>query len=340
MATLRDVAKLAGVSTSTVSRALSRPELVNRRTRARVEEASRSLGYSPSRVARRLRVERGRASLVGLIIPDLQNPFFAELARGVEDAAQRHGFTVLIGNSDEQQEKERRYLEVMQAESVDGVILPPISERDPAATELVRSGKPVVLVDRRLAKVQADTVVADNVGGAYRATEHLLGLGHRRIGFIEGRPEVSTSRERLEGYTQALAAHGIPRQPELVRSGDSRQQSGRRLAGRLLELSDRPTALLVGNSLMTLGAVESIQRKGLRIPEDVALVGYDDMPWALAMSPPLTVVRQPGYELGHRAMELLLQRMENPGRSKVVVVLEPELVVRRSCGSGVAPAGS
>jgi DNA-binding LacI/PurR family transcriptional regulator len=336
MTTLRDVAKLAGVSTSTVSRALSRPELVNRRTRARVEEASRALGYSPSRVARRLRVERGRANLVGLIIPDLQNPFFAELARGVEDAAQRHGFTVLIGNSDEEQEKERRYLQVMQAESVDGVILPPISERDPAAMELVRSGMPVVLVDRKLADARTDTVVADNVGGAYQATEHLLGLGHLRIGFIEGRPEVSTSRERLEGYARALASHGIEVEPELVRAGDSRQQSGRRLATELLELSDSPTAMLVGNSLMTLGAVESIQRKGLRIPEDVALVGYDDMPWALAMNPPLTVVRQPGYELGHRAMELLLARVENPDRSTVMVVLEPELVVRRSCGSGVA----
>jgi DNA-binding LacI/PurR family transcriptional regulator len=339
MTKLQDVARMAGVSTSTVSRALSRPDLVNARTRTRVEEAVRRLGYRPSRVARRLRVEHGFSDLIGLVIPDLQNPFFADLARGVEDIAQRHGYTVLIGNADEDLEKERRYLEVMRAESVDGVIVPPCSKHDPAVAELVHSEMPVVCVDRRLAKARVDTVIVDNMRGAYDAVEHLIGLGHRRIGFIEGRPQVSTSEERLEGYRAALAEYGIVAAPELLRVGDSRQESGRRLAGELLAEPDPPTALLVGNGIMTLGAVETIRREGLRIPQDIAVIGYDDMPWALALTPPLTVVRQPGYELGSRAMEMLLQRIRQPKRSPSVVMLHPELVVRGSCG-GEAHAGT
>ena len=336
MTKLHDVAELAGVSPSTVSRAINRPEMVDEETRDRVLEAVRRLDYRPSRVARRLRVERGSSGLLGLVIPDLQNPFFADLARGVEDAAQRHGYTVLIGNADEDLDKERRYLEVMRAESVDGVILPPVTETDPAAAELVGSGMPVVCVDRRLARTRVDTVVVDNVRGAYEATEHLVRLGHTRIGFIEGRPQASTSRERLEGYRAALADQGIPADPALVRAGDSRQESGRRLARELLAEPDRPTALLVGNGVMTLGSLETLHREGVRIPSEMAVVGYDDMPWAQALTPPLTVVRQPGYELGSRALELLLQRIAEPGRSTTVVLLQPELVVRESCGGGSA----
>jgi DNA-binding LacI/PurR family transcriptional regulator len=330
---LADVAALAGVSPATVSRVVNRSPLVNGETRVRVEAAIAKLGYRPSRVARRLRVERGRSGLVALLIPDLQNPFFADVARGVEDVAQREGFTVLLGNSDEDAEKEARYLEVMRAESVDGVILPPVSGKDPAALALAQSGVPMVCIDRRLPRAKVDTVVIDNARGAYDAVEHLVGLGHRRIGFIEGRPEISTSQERLEGYRRAMADHDLSLDPALVRVGDSRQESGQQLAGQLLDAPERPTALLVGNNLMTLGALAAIHARGLAIPHDVAIIGYDDMPWAPALDPPLTAVRQPGYELGTRAMELLLQRIRDPKRSTTVVVLDPELVVRRSCGA-------
>jgi DNA-binding LacI/PurR family transcriptional regulator len=333
MTRLAEVAKLAGVSTATVSRVVNRSTLVNEETRARVEQAIEKLGYRPSRVARRLRVEGGRSGLVALLIPDIQNPFFADVARGVEDVARGEGYTVLIGNSDEDAEKEARYLEVMRAESVDGVILPPTSGRDAAALDLARSGLPLVCLDRRLTRAKVDTVVIDNARGAYDAVEHLIALGHRRIGFIEGRPEISTSQERLEGYRRAMADQGLSLDPTLVRVGDSRQPSGQRLAAELLDAPDRPSALLVGNNLMTLGALAAIHERGLRIPRDVAIIGYDDMPWAPALDPPLTAVRQPGYELGGRAMELLLQRIRDPKRSTTVVVLEPELVVRRSCGA-------
>lgn len=333
MVKLQDVAREAGVSISTVSRALNEPELLNEQTLARVRKAIEVLGYQPSRVARRLRVENGLADLLGLIIPDLQNPFFADLARGVEDVAQQYGYMVFVGNSDENIEKERRYLDVMRAESVDGIIVPPISAQDEAVYAVLQNGTPMVCVDRRLSKITVDTIVADNVRGAFEATEHLIRLGHTRIGFVEGLPRLSTSRERLEGYRQALAAHDLPFVETLVRNGDSRQPSGRALTAELLDLPHPPTALLMGNNLMTLGALEMIHARGLHIPDDIAVVSYDDMPWALAFNPPLTAVRQPGYEMGRRAVELLLQRIREPNRSASLVTLQPELVVRRSCGA-------
>jgi DNA-binding LacI/PurR family transcriptional regulator len=334
MAKLEDVARMAGVSIATVSRVINEPELVRSETRKSVQDAIRALRYQPSRVARRLRVEHGRANLIGLVIPDIQNPFFADVARGVEDVAQQHGYMVFLGNSDEDESKERRYLDVMRAESVDGIIVPPISEDDAAMAELARSGLPIVCVDRRLSRVAVDTVVVDNVRGAHAAVEHLIRLGHRRIAFIEGRPELSTSPACLRGYRQALDDNGIELDPSLILEGDSRQQGGRSLTRELLAFPERPSALLVGNNLMALGALEALHLAGVRIPDELALISYDDMPWAMAFDPPLTAVRQPAYEVGRRAMELLLQRLAEPSRSPTLVMLQPELVVRRSCGGG------
>lgn len=327
---LQQVAARAGVSTSTVSRVLSRPDLVNASTRALVERVIRELQYKPSRVARRLRAERTSSGLIGLLIPDIQNPFFADVVRGVEDVAQDHGHSLFIGNSDEDVQKERQYLDLLRSESVDGIVLPPCEENDKAAHALIRDGVPVVCIDRRLTGITVDTVVLNNVAAADQATEHLLRAGHRRIGFIEGRPQISTSEERLEGYAKALARHRIRTPRTLVRAGDSRQASGRALAGELLDLDPAPTALIAGNNLMTVGALEAIRERGLRIPHDVALVGFDDIPWMAVHEPPLTVVRQPAYEMGRRAMELLIQRIADPARTPSTVVLSAELVVRAS----------
>jgi LacI family transcriptional regulator/LacI family repressor for deo operon, udp, cdd, tsx, nupC, and nupG len=241
---------------------------------------------------------------------------------------------LFLGNSDENTVQEKRYLDLMRAESVDGLILPASSDSAQVVTALGRQGIPVVCVDRRLPRVALDTVIADNVHGAYEAVDHLLRIGHRRIGFIGGRPQLSTSQERLEGYRVALQEHGIAFDASLVREGDSRQAGGRALAGELLRLDRPPTALFVGNNLMTLGALETIHLLGLRIPEEIAIVSYDDIPWALALNPPLTAVRQPGHEIGRRAAELLLQRIADPKRSTTLLVLKPELVVRQSCGVG------
>jgi DNA-binding LacI/PurR family transcriptional regulator len=330
MASLQEVAQRAKVSIATVSRVLNKSDKVVPETRAAVEQALLDLGYRPSRVARRLRMNNGRAHLVGLIIPDIQNPFYAEIARGVEDAAYANEYALILCNSDENAEKERFYLDVMRDESVDGVVLPPFDDTDRAVVELVRTGMPVVCVDRSLARVQTDLVDVDNHRGAFEAVKHLVGKGHRSIGLIEGRSDVSTSRERRRGYLDALAAEGIAVRKDLIRSGDFKQESGRVLANELLDLRRPPTALFVCNNLMTVGALAALHQRGLRVPQDVALVGFDDLPWAEALDPPPTVVRQPAYEVGRQAMELLLKRIMEPDRPPVTVRLLPELIIRKS----------
>jgi LacI family transcriptional regulator/LacI family repressor for deo operon, udp, cdd, tsx, nupC, and nupG len=330
MASLQDVARRAKVSIATVSRVLNHSDKVVPDTRAVVEQALRDLGYRPSRVARRLRMNSGRAHLVGLIIPDIQNPFYAEIARGVEDAAYAAQYALLLCNSDENREKEKFYLNVMRDESVDGIVLPPFDEADAAVIELVKTGLPVVCVDRCLAKVATDLVEIDNYRGAFEGVTHLIARGHRRIGLIEGRSQVSTSRERRRGYLDALAAAGLPVRQELIRAGDFKQESGRVAAGELLDQRKPPTALFVCNNLMTVGALAAVHQRGLSVPKDVAVVGFDDLPWAEALDPPLTVVRQPAYEVGKQAMELLLKRIMEPSRPPVTMRLSPELVIRRS----------
>ncbi|HVU34113.1 MAG TPA: LacI family DNA-binding transcriptional regulator [Opitutaceae bacterium] len=330
MASLQEVARRAKVSIATVSRVLNQSDKVVPETRAVVEKALRELDYRPSRVARRLRMNAGRANLVGLIIPDIQNPFFAEIARGVEDAAFSADYALLLCNSDERRDKERFYLDVMLAESVDGIVLPPFDETDAALVDVIKGGMPVVCVDRSLTKVKTDLVEVDNYRGAFDMVTHLLDRGHKRIGLIEGRVHVSTSRERRRGYLDALAARGIAERPELTRAGDFRQESGHMLANELLDMRKPPTALFVCNNLMTVGALAAVHRRKLRVPDDVAVAGFDDVPWAEALDPPLSVVRQPAHEVGRQAMELLLRRIVEPARPPVTVRLMPELILRRS----------
>ncbi len=330
MASLQDVARRAKVSIATVSRVLNHSDKVVPETRAVVEQALRESGYRPSRVARRLRMNSGRAHLVGLIIPDIQNPFYAEIARGVEDAAYAAQYALLLCNSDENPEKEKFYLDVMRDESVDGIVLPPFDDTDAAVIEIVKTGLPVVCVDRCLAKVATDLVEVDNYRGAFEGVTHLISRGHRHIGLIEGRAQVSTSRERRRGYLDSLAAAGIAVRKDLIRAGDFKQESGRVLAGELLDQKKPPTALFVCNNLMTVGALAAVHQRDLRVPKEIALVGFDDLPWAEALDPALTVVRQPAYEVGKQAMELLLKRITEPTRPPVTMRLLPELVVRRS----------
>jgi DNA-binding LacI/PurR family transcriptional regulator len=330
MASLQQVAERARVSIATVSRVLNKSEKVVPETRALVEQALRDLGYRPSRVARRLRMKDGRAHLVGLIIPDIQNPFYAEIARGVEDVAYANEYALLLCNSDESLEKEQFYLRVMQSESVDGIVLPPFSETDEGVVELIQTGMPVVCVDRSLSRTPTDLVEVDNYQGALVAVNHLIERGHRSIALIEGRAQVSTSRERRRGYLDALAAARIAPRKELMRAGDFKQESGRVLTSELLDLRRPPTALFVCNNLMTVGALAALHQRGLRVPADVALVGFDDLPWAEALDPPPTMVRQPAYDVGRQAMDLLLKRISEPARPPLTVRLLPELVIRRS----------
>ncbi len=318
------------MSISTVSRTINHTGKISVKTQEHVRRVMRELGYKPNRVARRLRAG-GKCHLIGLIIPNIQNPFFADLARGVEDVAYRNNFAVLLCNYDEDAAKEQFYLDVMVAESVDGIILPPIHEDDSAVLRVAQSGVPVVCVDRALSVGGIDKVEIDNQRGAFEAVAHLLSKGHRRIGLISGPVDSSTGRERLAGYRQALAQAGWADEPELIRYGDYKQASGRALALELLALTPPPSALFVSNNLMTIGALEAISARQMRIPRDIGLISFDDLPLAAVFNPPLTVVRQPAYEVGRSAAELLLKRIEDPKRPATSLKLSPELVIRGSC---------
>lgn len=333
MPTLEDVAREAEVSVSTVSRVFNKPEKVRPETRTQVKKAVDTLGYQPSRVARRLRLKDGKASLIGLVIPDIQNPFFADVVRGVEDVTQSHEYALILSNSDENPDKQRLAVDTLKTEDVDGVIVPPVSANDPEVKRLLETDIAVVCVDRRMEGARVDTILSDNRKGAYEAVTHLIEIGHERIGFIGGVPHISTLTERRQGYERALRDHGLRVDEALIKEGTSRRERGQFFTEELLALDRPPTALFTGNNLTTLGALSTLNTQEIKVPEEIALVGYDDVPWAMALNPPPTVVAQPGYEMGSRAAELLFERLDAPDRSPTVVTLQPKLTLRDSCGA-------
>ncbi len=331
-ATIRDVAQRAKVSPSTVSRVLNGHQKVDPKLARRVQSAAKVLVYRPSRAARALRVKRSQ--VIGLVLSDIQNPFFTALVGAVEEVAYSHGLSLILCSSGEDLERERLYTELLHAERVAGAIVTTTDERrGRAGVELLlREGIPVVAVDRLIAGLNIDSVVIDNVEGARLATRHLIDDGHRRIGFIGGRTSVTTGHDRRRGFELAHSEAGLPVSRGLIRTGDFKFESGRAEAIRLLALATPPTALLAANNLMTLGALTALRERGLRIPDDVAIVGFDDPLWASAFTPPLTTVAQPIYAEGRMAAELLIRRMSYPDAPVQSVVLPATLIQRASCG--------
>ena len=330
MSTMKDVAERAGVSTATVSRVLNDQRIVRSEVQAKVMQAVEAQNYRPSRVARRLRTKG--TQVIGLIITDIQNLFFTSVTRGIEDVASRNGYSLILCNTDEDLDRERTYLEVMHDEHVAGIILASAAEtgHDP---QLYDGKIPIVALDRLIKDVQLDTVLVDNVGGAMTAVSHLLSLGHRRVGLITGLQPSTTARERQEGYEQALAKFHVPIEPALIRKADWRQISdSHQKALELLTQPDRPTALFTANTMTTLGTLTAIRQLSLRIPDDIAVATFDDIPWATLFDPPLTAVAQPTYELGKTVAEMLLARIVDCDRPPSVVRLPLQLVVRQSCG--------
>lgn len=326
MATLSDVAKHAGVSTATVSRVINGSGTVHPDTRERVEKAVAHLGYEPDRVARRLRGRDRPAALIGLLIPDLMNPFFSELARGVEDVAFRHGYAVIVCNSDENPEKEAFYLRVLRLEHVDGVILPMSSDNPELVAQISASKIPIVHVDRQPEHSPFPSVSVDNRCAAHDATEYLIQNGHTDIGMISGLHGLSTTVEREEGYRRALAEAGLHVREELIEAGHSSLEGGKTATQHLLKLDIPPTALFCGNNLMTLGALTALREAKVSIPGEISIVGFDDLPWAVSYDPPITVIKQPAYQMGTLAAELLF----GPPHSASDVVLAHELIERGS----------
>jgi LacI family transcriptional regulator len=329
--TIKDVAREAGVSVGTASQALGGNPAVREATRRRVLAVAVRLRYQPSALARGL-VTR-RTHTVGLLISDIGNPFFIKAVRAVEDVAQENGYNVILCNTDEDPAKEREYLRVLMEKRVDGIILATTAKNLRAVRDVRWQRIPLVLFDRELPGVSNDTVKVDGVAGGRMATRHLLDLGHRRIAIIHGPVERSTGADRLQGYLAALRAAAVPPVPELIREGNFKQESGSRLTEELLNLASPPTALFCTNNLMTVGALQALRGRGIRIPDDLSLIGYDDMEWWTLTNPPLTTVAQPVYDLGREAMRLLLERIgAGKPRRPERVILKPELIIRESSG--------
>ncbi|MEK7442838.1 MAG: LacI family DNA-binding transcriptional regulator [Chloroflexota bacterium] len=328
--TSQDVAKKAGVSVATVSRVLNGSPLVTESVQHKVLHAVKELNYQPNRTAQRLRA--GRSRVIGLIISDIQNPFFTSVVRGIEDVAYQDGYSLILCNSDEDPEKEKLYINVMRSEEVAGVILASASEAAPQVDDLITYNIPVVAVDRQIADKQIDSVLAANIEGAREAVAYLIKLGHRHIGFV-GLPLTHTpGKERYEGYSLALREHNLKLSTDLVCIADAKQQGGYEHTRDLLANQPHITALFVANNLMTLGALNAIRERGLKIPDEISVIGFDDMPWASLLQPPLTAVAQPTYELGQRAAELLLGRLKERNKPAVLEHLPTQLIVRGSTG--------
>jgi LacI family transcriptional regulator len=326
VATISDVAARAGVSTATVSRALNGKSTVDPTLAARALDAARELGYQPNGPARNLR--RQEAAVVALIISDVENPFFTAIARGVEDVAHTVGLSVVLCNSDEDAEKERRYVDVAIQERAAGVIVSPTATAT-SVHALVRRGTPVVAVDRPLPAGESDTVLVDTRAAARQATTHLIDQGYTRVGCITGPPGVRTADDRLAGYRDALKA-GKRGSARLVRRTEFKAAGAEKAAADLLDQDDRPDALLVANSAMAMGVLTALRSHGLRAGRDVGIVAFDDVPWTGLVDPPLTVVAQPAYEIGKVAAQLLLARMADNTRTATTTTLGARLIERGS----------
>ena len=331
MPTIRDVAKKAGVATTTVSRVLNNSGYVSVATRARVEAAIQELGYVPNRVARSLRLKR--TNTLALVVTDITNPFWTTIVRGVEDAANEAGFTVVLCNTDESPAKQDAYLQVLLQKRVDGILLAPVRSMAEPVAVIQRQGVLVVVLDRRVPGAAVDVVRCDSEGGAYQLVRCLLDLGHRRIGMLTGPEDVSTSVDRVVGYRRALREAGLGEADEWVRYGHFTIDSGAQGAYEMLDLHSRPTALFAANNFIATGALRVLREAGLDVPGDVSLVTFDELPCDPSSTPFLTVADQPGYEMGQQATELLIARLSDPAANGYKeIVLPTQIVVRRSCG--------
>jgi LacI family transcriptional regulator len=332
--TIHDVATHAGVSTMTVSRVINDSPRVSIDTRRRVQASIAKLGYVPNRLARGL-IQR-KTGAFGVIVPDVANPFFTLVVRGVEQVAWHGGYHVILCDTQGDLERERGYLEDMVAFHVDGVLIAPVGDRSrPQLRLLTRNNVPFVLIDRSITGFEGDVVQGDSVAGARQLVEHLIGLGHRRIAMITETLDVSTARDRLQGYREALEGAGIELDPELVAESSAIDPDVACEATlRLLALPDPPTAVFAVNNIAVVGVVEAARQQNLEIPGDLALVCFDDIEHVSRLYPFLTVMAQPAETFGTIATQLLLDRLSGRvGQRRRIVVLPADFIVRRSSGA-------
>lgn len=326
---MRDVAERARVSVSTISHVLNNTRHVSTETRERVLAAVEDLGYQQNLVARGLKTQK--TFTIGLLISDIKNPFFTSVVRGVEDVALRRGYHVFLCNTDEDPDREDEYITELAKKGVDGLIVASAASRHNHARRLRVENITFVFMDREIEGIEADAVRVDNRLGMKLIAEHLVDLGHSRIGMVSGPLHTSSGHERYQGLREALEGLGGFLDDSLVRFGDFQSTSGQARTVELMQLAEPPTALVVANNQMTLGAFLAIQELGVRVPDDLSVVGFDDTEWAPLASPPLSTLAQPTYEMGVEAVRMLLDRIEGdekgtPGKQ----FMEPWLVVRKS----------
>lgn len=332
-ASIYDVARESEVSVFTVSAVVNNKSHVGKKLRERVEAAIQKLNYRPNLIARSL--AKQRTHTIGMIVPDIANPFFPMVVRGAEDAAQKHGYNLLLCNSDDSLDKEEKAIELLLSKRVDGILLTKAAgDLRPPLRQMIKEVKiPFVLVMRTYPKLTKDAVITDDYQGAYDAVCHLARAGRRRIGLVSGPLKVSNAVARAEGFHDALKAKGLPFQRELVIEGDYRIDSGFR-AGHAL-LSHHPDGIYVANHLMTIGLLKAAEEMGLSCPDDFGLVSFDDYPWLGVFRPRLTTVELPKHQLGSEAAELLIERISGSRKKALVRKLQPELRIRESCGFGL-----
>ncbi len=336
MATIKDVAAKAGVSTATVSHVINESRAVSPEAKKKVRAAIKALKYRPDGIARSLRVSH--TGTIAVLIADVTNPFFADFVRGVEDTAHKRGgrYNLLLCNTEENTAREQKALDLVLERRIDGIVMAPAGNNEGLLQELAESGLPIVFGDRKLKGVTADTVVADNFAAAAELTSHLIALGHKRLGLLEADLESSAIHERVDGFRDALARAGLELDPAHVVKSPSNIVAAETAGLTMLGVDPKPDAVFCTNNFMTLGMMQALNSKGLRCPEDVAVVGFDDFAWASAFRPRLTVVAQPAYEIGREAATLLFDRIS--GRrtgAPVQMVLNARLIVRDSCGAGL-----
>ena len=326
--TMKDVAKAAGVHSSTVSRVINDNPNISQDTAKKVLSAIKKLDYTPNALARSLKTKK--IQTLGMLIPDIANPFFSGLARGVEDTANQHGFNVILCNTDDQLEKERTYLRLLEERRVEGLILATARIRDKSVMELEKRQFPYILLSRNIKGLQENSISIDDITGGYLATQYLISLGHRNIGHITGPYNTTAALDRIKGYKKALLNYRIPFNKQYVGEGDFRIKGGYQVMKQFLQLTNSPTAIFTANDLLAVGAIEAIRENGYDVPADFSIVGFDDIRLASYLSPPLTTIRQPMVEMGSLAITKLLERIESK-ISHQNLLIKPELIVRKSC---------
>ena len=329
MIKMRDVATRANVSPATVSRVLRQPDLVSKETKEKVQRVIQELNYKPHMIASQFRTRETKTILV--VVPDITRPFFSEVLRGIEHTALQNGYQVILGDTENQMEREKEYIDLLYKKQADGALLL-TARMNRTSLEELSSQFPVVLACEYMNGLDIPTVSIDNISSARNVTEHLINIGHRKIAHISEAMDVILSQDRLRGYQQAMLSHDLAIDPSWVQEGDGGIDSGYHQMVKLLALEDRPTAVFVFNDEMALGSIKAVQNHGLRVPEDIAIVGFDNLPIASLFSPYMTTVDQPKYEIGQKATDLLLKLLKGSSIKQKKFVMKDKLIVRESCG--------